>query len=112
MSDTPRTNAATFYADTSETKTELCVTEEFARTLERENAALREQVIQESTRADLAEYERDYLKSKSTREWVGLTDDDKEKCIVVREDRGWHGVLDAVEAKLREKNSGPQQDTK
>jgi len=36
--------------------------------------------------------------------WVGLTDNDKEKCLVVREDRGWHGVLDAVEAKLREKN--------
>lgn len=38
--------------------------------------------------------------------WVGLTDDDKERCLVVREDRGWHGVLDAVEAKLREKNGG------
>jgi len=112
MSDTPRTNAATFYADTSETKTELCVTEEFARTLERENAALREQVIREGTRAVFVEFDRDYLKSKSTREWVGLTDDDKEKCLVVREDRGWHGVLDAVEAKLQEKNSGPQQDTK
>jgi hypothetical protein len=42
MSDTPRTDSATFYADTSVTKTELCVTEEFARILERENAALRE----------------------------------------------------------------------
>ena len=39
MSDTPRTDSATFYADTSVTVTELCVTEEFARTLERENAA-------------------------------------------------------------------------
>ena len=38
--------------------------------------------------------------------WVGLTDNDKEKCLVVREDRGWHGVLDAVEAKLREMNGG------
>ena len=38
--------------------------------------------------------------------WVGLTDNDKEKCLAVREDRGWHGVLDAVEAKLREKNNG------
>jgi hypothetical protein len=42
MSDTPRTDSATFYADTSVTVTELCVTEEFARILERENAALRE----------------------------------------------------------------------
>jgi hypothetical protein len=42
MSDTPRTDSATFYADTSVTVTELCVTEDFARTLERENAALRE----------------------------------------------------------------------
>jgi hypothetical protein len=41
MSDTPRTDSATFYADTSVTKTELCVTEEFARILERELAALR-----------------------------------------------------------------------
>jgi hypothetical protein len=41
MSDTPRTDSATFYADTSVTKTELCVTEEFARILERENATLR-----------------------------------------------------------------------
>jgi len=38
--------------------------------------------------------------------WVGLTDNDKEKCLAVREDRGWHGVLDAVEAKLREMNGG------
>jgi hypothetical protein len=41
MSDTPRTDSATFYADTSVTVTELCVTEEFARILERENATLR-----------------------------------------------------------------------
>jgi hypothetical protein len=41
QSNTPRTDSATFYADTSVTVTELCVTEEFARTLERENAVLR-----------------------------------------------------------------------
>jgi hypothetical protein len=108
MSDTPRTNAATFYADTSETKTELCVTEEFARTLERENAALREQVIQERTRADLAGYERDYLKSKSTREWVGLTDEEAAECWSTSAVASWK----AIESKLKEKNSGPQQDTK
>jgi hypothetical protein len=52
MSDTPRTDSATFYADTSVTKTELCVTEEFARILERENAALRELLEHCSTIVD------------------------------------------------------------
>ena len=44
--------------------------------------------------------------SVAKKPWAGLTDDDKEKCLVVREDRGWHGVLDAVEVKLRDKNGG------
>ena len=44
VSDTPRTDAATFYAETSVNKTELCVTGEFACELERELAAQKEQL--------------------------------------------------------------------
>ena len=44
VSDTPRTDAATFYAETSVNKTELCVTGKFACELERELGAQKEQM--------------------------------------------------------------------
>lgn len=40
------------------------------------------------------------------REWVGLTDEDKEECLAKWAELGWWGVVDVIEAKLREKNGG------
>jgi len=38
--------------------------------------------------------------------WVGLTDEDKEECLAKWAELGWWGVVDVIEAKLREKNGG------
>ena len=40
------------------------------------------------------------------RPWVGLTDEDREECLAKWAELGWWGVVDVIEAKLREKNGG------
>ena len=38
------------------------------------------------------------------RTWVGLTDEDREKCLAKNEELGWWGVVNAIEQSLKEKN--------
>ena len=40
------------------------------------------------------------------REWVGLTDEDREECLAKNEELGWWGVVNAIEQSLKEKNGG------
>jgi hypothetical protein len=106
MSNTPKTDALFFpYGRDATAAAEpsllVCMTQ--YELLERKNAALREQLKDCSAVVDRQQEQLD-RNAKQKKPWVGLTDDDKERCLVVREDCGWHGVLDAVEAKLREKN--------
>ena len=52
-------------------------------------------------------YENGYQAGMAEKkEWVGLTDEDREECLAKNEELGWWGVIDAIEEKLREKNSG------
>ena len=44
--------------------------------------------------------------SDGAKPWVGLTDEDKEECLAKWAELGWWGVVDVIEAKLREKNGG------
>ena len=40
------------------------------------------------------------------KEWVGLTDEDREECLAKNEELGWWGVVNAIEQSLKEKNGG------
>ena len=40
------------------------------------------------------------------RQWVGLTFEDQTECLSAGVDNGWRGVMEATEAKLKEKNNG------
>ena len=57
-----------------------------------------------STRSALKFYREQYHKKK---EWVGLTDEDKKAIYEQADIEGWHDrpLLEAVEAKLKEKNN-------
>ena len=100
QSNTPRTDSATFYADTSVTVTELCVTEEFARTLERENAALRGQLQKETQRR----FDGNEIASKEHREEVAALRDELTKCKVALADRdsAWRLYKEAREAEVQQ----------
>jgi hypothetical protein len=37
--------------------------------------------------------------------WVGLTDEETQKCLSQGVDYGWLGIARAIEAKLKEKNA-------
>lgn len=39
------------------------------------------------------------------KEWVGLTDKDRKECWLTGIDYGWVGIMDATEAKLKEKKT-------
>ena len=46
------------------------------------------------------------LLAEKKKQWLDLTDKDREECLAKKEKFGWWSVIDAIEAKLREKNSG------
>lgn len=46
-----------------------------------------------------------YWQTKAQREWVGLTFDDQTECLKAGMYDGWMGVMNAAEAKLKEKNT-------
>jgi len=41
----------------------------------------------------------------SNKRWVGLTQGDERECLAAGVDNGWRGVMEATEAKLKEKNT-------
>ena len=54
--------------------------------------------------ADLLEEAADYIEKRDNSSWVGLTDAERQE--IVRQEVYWSGICTAVEAKLKEKNSG------
>ena len=48
-----------------------------------------------------------YIPSKDQRTWVGLTDEERKTICNLADEDDWHDfqVMDAVEAKLKEKNT-------
>ena len=135
MSDTPKTDAARISAwgeggiESSIGFTTVPV--DFARTLERENATLRQQLAEKES-ADsgvthwtgcsesgarhykcalaelnaLRETVMDLRNKLEKKPWVGLTDEDREECLAKNEELGWWGVVNAIEQSLKEKNGG------
>ena len=52
-------------------------------------------------------YENGYQAGMAEKkEWVGLTDEDREECLAKNEELGWWGVVNAIEQSLKEKNGG------
>ena len=52
-------------------------------------------------------YENGYQAGMAEKkEWVGLTDEDREECLAKNEELGWWGVVNAIEQSLKEKNDG------
>ena len=52
-------------------------------------------------------YEEGYNDGMAVKkQWVDLTDGDREECLAKNEKFGWWSVIDAIEEKLREKNGG------
>ena len=46
------------------------------------------------------------LLAEKKKQWVDLTDKDREECLAKHEKFGWWSVIDAIEEKLWEKNGG------
>ena len=48
---------------------------------------------------------RDAIDGAARRPWVGLTEEEQDACLDAGDYSGWRGVMNAVESKLREKNT-------
>ena len=47
---------------------------------------------------------REHFSTPPQRTWVGLTPTDRVECLKAGHDQGWTGVMEATQAKLKEKN--------
>ena len=52
------------------------------------------------------EWEEPVIPLYSKRTWVGLTDEEIYEAVKDREGSSWRVIVDAIEAKLKEKNNG------
>jgi len=58
-------------------------------------------------RKDIDDDTQGYLSDRPKREWVGLTDEDQFNLVHAMNENDWDAVqmMDAIEAKLKEKNN-------
>jgi hypothetical protein len=70
-------------------------------------AQQRKEAVRAAMRKDIDDDTQGYLSDRPKREWVGLTDEDQFNLVHAMNENDWDAVqvMEAIEAKLKEKNT-------